>query len=287
MPGRIVFYHGSDLDGLCSGAIAKHALPDIKLFPIEYGDPFPWEIVDSKTEVFLIDFSMKIQNMIRLDGVAGKMTFIDHHKSIRDDLLKNNYRFSGDTIIDLNRSSAALAWHYFFPHDNLPLAVSLIEQKDIGKFHSSELVMPFNYGLEYRNTDPRENMDLWTLLFSNDKASTELMTKIVKSGQPIEKYRRKENRELVERYCFTTEFEGMSCVAMNKGGGVESPLFDSVWKKEQYDLFITFCRLKNKKWAVGLFTEKDIDVSAIAKKYGGGGQEKAAGFTTDTLPFEI
>jgi nanoRNase/pAp phosphatase (c-di-AMP/oligoRNAs hydrolase) len=39
------------------------------------------------------------------------------------------------------------------------------------------------------------------------------------------------------------------------------------------------------KWVVSLYTTKDIDVSEIAKKYGGGGHKQAAGFTCDKLPW--
>ena len=35
------FYHSADLDGHCSGAIAKHFDPAYQLIGINYGDPFP------------------------------------------------------------------------------------------------------------------------------------------------------------------------------------------------------------------------------------------------------
>lgn len=40
-----------------------------------------------------------------------------------------------------------------------------------------------------------------------------------------------------------------------------------------------------KRWTVGLFTSKSIDVSEIAIKYGGG-HSSAAGFVCDELPFK-
>ena len=45
-------------------------------------------------------------------------------------------------------------------------------------------------------------------------------------------------------------------------------------------------RLPNYKWLVNLYTFQDvIDCGAIARRYGGGGHQKAAGFITQNLPF--
>lgn len=42
------------------------------------------------------------------------------------------------------------------------------------------------------------------------------------------------------------------------------------------------------KWLVNLYTyREDVNVGEIAKKYGGGGHQKAAGFICSQLPFEI
>ena len=40
-------------------------------------------------------------------------------------------------------------------------------------------------------------------------------------------------------------------------------------------------RFDGKEWSYSLYTTKDIDCSALAKKYGGGGHKKAAGFKAD------
>jgi len=51
-----------------------------------------------------------------------------------------------------------------------------------------------------------------------------------------------------------------------------SQLFSSVWDIEKHPIAITFVWNKN-KWTVSLYTteETGIDVSEIAKSYGGGG----------------
>ena len=34
----ICFYHKADLDGVCSGAIVKHFVPDCELYGFDYGE---------------------------------------------------------------------------------------------------------------------------------------------------------------------------------------------------------------------------------------------------------
>lgn len=36
----ICFYHKADLDGVCSGAIVKHFVPDVELYGFDYGEEF-------------------------------------------------------------------------------------------------------------------------------------------------------------------------------------------------------------------------------------------------------
>jgi len=43
-----IYYHSSDLDGHCSGAITKYKYPEAELFPINYNQKFPWKQLDEK-----------------------------------------------------------------------------------------------------------------------------------------------------------------------------------------------------------------------------------------------
>ena len=54
----------------------------------------------------------------------------------------------------------------------------------------------------------------------------------------------------------------------------------------EYDIAILFTR-KLGGYKVGLYTVQDnVDCSALASKYGGGGHKQAAGFHVEELPFE-
>jgi nanoRNase/pAp phosphatase (c-di-AMP/oligoRNAs hydrolase) len=63
---------------------------------------------------------------------------------------------------------------------------------------------------------------------------------------------------------------------------VNSFVFDSVIN--QYDVFVRCVKGRDTGWMCSITTEKsDIDVSVIAKRFGGGGHVKAAGFRVEKL----
>lgn len=76
-------------------------------------------------------------------------------------------------------------------------------------------------------------------------------------------------------------FGGLKALCLNEG--VFSSETMKTQKPERYDVLIGFVYNKS-FWRVSLRTLKDdVDVSEIAKKRGGGGHKKAAGFEVKTF----
>ena len=107
--------------------------------------------------------------------------------------------------------------------------------------------------------------------------------KIIEEGKTMIKYRDNLAKEYCKSKGFETEFEGHKVFAMNIG------LAGSDWFKSiddgSYDILMPFSyNGKHKNWSYSMYS-KTVDVSVIAKKYGGGGHKGASGFTTDKLIF--
>jgi oligoribonuclease NrnB/cAMP/cGMP phosphodiesterase (DHH superfamily) len=86
---------------------------------------------------------------------------------------------------------------------------------------------------------------------------------------------------LVKAYGISGTIDGRRALILNQGG-VNSFVFDSVINK--YDVFVRYVKGRDAGWRCSITTERpDIDVSAIAEKYGGGGHMKAAGFRVEKL----
>jgi len=96
------------------------------------------------------------------------------------------------------------------------------------------------------------------------------------------KYRDSYYAGLIQSYSFFTTFEGYRAVACN-AGNVSSQLID--YDQGDYDIMMPFI-YDGSRWTVSIYTKKaEMDVSALAKKYGGGGHRQAAGFQCKELPF--
>lgn len=273
-----IFYHGADLDGWCSGALLKLKYPEADLISVNHGFPFPYELVEDQEKIFVVDFSWDINTMIDLNNKYD-LIWIDHHVSIIEEIKKNNLEFNG--IQKVGIGACSLVYDYLYLNDNpTPRFIKLLAEYDVFNFSDSN-TLPFQFGMRIRMTDPIIDVSSWKSIISMDE---ELEKEIVNEGNCILKYLNQYNEKLINSLGIYTWFEGYSALAVNQGM-TNSFIFDSHPKKDEFDIFISFVRRYN-KWSVSLYS-KHIDVSVIAKKYGGGGHKGAAGFPCQQLPFEI
>lgn len=160
---NICLYHGTDLDGFCSGAIyAQHAevngLP-AKLIPANYGWDLPWEEFTG-AEVTLIDFSIQpFSEFERLIAIAKHVLWIDHHKSAIDDYCKAANRLVAEhaafnVMVDVEQAGCELAWEYYFPHQPVPRGVHLLGRYDVWDHSADADIMPYQYGMRLKDLDP-------------------------------------------------------------------------------------------------------------------------------------
>jgi oligoribonuclease NrnB/cAMP/cGMP phosphodiesterase (DHH superfamily) len=154
----------------------------------------------------------------------------------------------------------------------MPRSVKLIADYDTWRFEF-EHTKAFHYGVQSIDTDP--DSSIWSVLFFIPSAVDE----IIDNGLIIQKYITTTNKEKVNHWAYEAEFEGYSCICHNGSGG--SLVYDSISK--DYDLKINYVH-DGQQFTVSIYTTKEIDVSELAKKHGGGGHKKAAGFQTKELP---
>ena len=278
------FYHSSDLDGHCSGAIVKMKYPECDMRGINYGQEFPWNDILPNEKVFMVDFGLQpFEDMEKLNGVC-KLHWIDHHKTVLDEAHKRGFLASGGQSLKIGLAGCELTWEYLHEDKESPLAVYLLGRYDVWD-HSDERVLPFQYGVrQIQDTFP-DNIDFWSKLFNY----REYVESLIKTGEVLLSYEHTQNAKFCKAYAFETELNGMKAICANRGF-CNSKLFDSVYDPTKHCMMIAFCRLKPPagKWIVSLYsTRDDIDCGTIAKSFGGGGHKGAAGFQCDQLPFSI
>ncbi|MFH2073911.1 MAG: DHHA1 domain-containing protein [Pseudomonadota bacterium] len=284
------FYHSADLDGHCSAAIVKMKYPECELIGINYGQPFPWEKVgDPLEDVYMVDFSLQpFSDMLKLNGICH-LTWIDHHIAAIRSSVESGY----DTRISGRRTDGTaacqLVWEWLFPGDPFPRAVYLLGRYDVWD-HTDPNVLPFQYGFRMMDTDPGRNpramAAVWKLFLEDLNEGELACNSFVRDGRIILGYISQENAKYCRAGALETEIGGLKCIAVNKLMA-SSQLFDSIWDPEKYQAMAAFGMRADGKWTVSLYsTREDVDVSVVCKALGGGGHKGAAGFQSETVPFE-
>jgi len=263
--------HHNDADGRASAAIVRRALgPDVNLYEMNYGDPIPWETIFSVDRVVIVDFSLPQGDMQRISR-ENDFIWIDHHISAIEELSGISEGWSG--IRDTREAACVLTWRYFFPNQPVPRPIVLIGDRDAWHWREAE-TGAFDEGLHQQDTNP-QNDALWGPLLEDDP---QFVGQLVARGEILREARLQDIQRQVDNYGFAVDFEGCRALAINTRGNGD---IGSYIQKLGYQLaycYVDNCQNGNLMTFVGLYSS-DVDVSEIARKFGGGGHRGASGFS--------
>lgn len=268
--GAVLCFYNDDADGRCGAAIVRRALgKSVILHPTDYGDPVPWGTVERVKQIIITDFSFPKETMEQMMATTS-LIWIDHHKTAME-ALASLEDIPGKR--DLNQAACVLTWDYFFPEVPLPKAVAYIGDRDIWK-HEFPETKAFNEGLFFKDNRPF-NDELWDPLFDDDHA---FISGLIERGEVLYQARMLTIERVIRRQGFEVDFNGYRTLAVN--GHTSGDLGEAI-RRRGYE--IGYCYQEAEQNGdlmtfVTLYSDQ-IDVSEIAKKYGGGGHAGAAGFS--------
>lgn len=285
---KMICFHHNDLDGRCAAYWVRRLCPSAELYEIDYKDEFPLAIALQYAEVWLVDYSVPTDTLVKL--ACRTVVWIDHHKTALDrfqrEVVEANIPLHVPGLREDGIAACVLTYLYTQTPDNLdgvavgadcaPLATRLIGDRDVWRFQYGEATREFCAGLLAHDTNPRAR--LWDYLNWDASPGVREMRE---EGKIVMAYRRWQHADKVKALAFETVFEGHRALACNNGL-CGSEFFGH--KAEQYDLLMPFY-FDGATWTVSLYSVKGVDCAEIAKRHGGGGHKGAAGFQCAALPF--
>lgn len=295
----LIIYHKADLDGLCSGAILHNRFPEARLFGYDYREPFNVnEAIEDGEMVIMADVSMPMDDMQEIAERSCEFYWIDHHPSAHKDFRAHfqDFRLHEDDglsacdgklkyVYEERRSACELCWE-FVSDEPMPEPILLLGKYDTWKGNGTpeweNEILPFQYGMRAEGFTP-ESLANW--IFNDYANNPTRLREMVGTGMSILKYQKQQDERLMlksfdARLNIPAEQGIVRCLVCN--GAHSSTAFESKWDENKYDVMVGIS-FDGKMWGVALRTTKDIDLSVIAKSFGGGGHKKAAGCGVDDL----
>ena len=276
----LCIYHGNCADGFTAAWAMWLAWPNTEFVAGVYGQAPP---DCANRDVYLLDFSYKLPLIEKIGLVCNSLTILDHHKTAQAELSGVVWGPSPRYIagkIDMAKSGARLAWECFHSGKEAPLLVKLVEDRDLWKFelpNSKELnAAIFSY--EHTFEDWSDLDDILSTKFGQNSMAQE--------GRAILRKQAKDIKELLAVTKHRREFHlgltSWSIQCANLPYILASDAAHSMAVDEPFAA--TYYQDASGDFVFSLRSTADgVDVSEIAKYYGGGGHKHAAGFRLSSL----
>ena len=288
-----VFYHADDFDGWACAAIYALRKFKVKLYPMSYGQVFPYQDIEKTDVVAILDFCPDDPEMIqRIIEKVPVFYWVDHHKSSRKLYEENDFKTihlpPGEFVTDSeDNPMAACELLYMFLYDveykDIPYYIRLLGRWDCWQ-HQDPQTVPFQYAMRAWLSNPLDNLQQWKKLLKPSKSDHQLFQKLIEAGRYIRLYEEKKNEKEAKALCFEMEFEGYKTLAVNRTL-LGSEFFKSLYNPKIHDLMLQF-GYTDGMWKLS-FRSETIDCAELAEKYNAGGHARAAGATLKELPKQI
>jgi len=266
----ICIYHKNCADGF-GAALAVHQFATERQLDCQFIPAYHDEVAPdvSGEDVYIVDFAYPRDTLIAMHQQANSLQVIDHHKTAQQDLDGLEY-----CIFNMEKSGAVLTWEFLHPDKKLPELFQFIQDRDLWIW-AKPLSKQVSAAL--KTIDMR--FDLWEKYLDDDNIS-----ELAQMGASILAYQTKQISNVMQSDISFSKIDGHLVPCINT-----TTLISEIGNElAQGHPFAAMYFEKGDKRLYSLRSaENGMDVSKIAKKYGGGGHYHAAGFSIDKPIVEI
>ncbi len=262
---HLCIYHKDCADGFGAALAVKHYC-DLNDFhcdflPANHGDIAP-DV--SNKQVLIVDFTYPRDVIVKMNQGADSLLIIDHHKTAQEALEGLDF-----CVFDMSKSGAVLSWEHLMPDLEVPALLKYIQDRDLWHWqlpNSKEISAALQ-------TMPKE-FELWQP-YLNEANLFELVNK----GTAIVEYQNQQIQKVVQAKDIPiVEIAGYKVPCINTTQ-LASEIGNALAKG--YPFAALYADTATQRVFSLRSDENGIDVSKIARLFGGGGHFHAAGFAVD------
>jgi len=280
----VVMFHYPCQDGLTSGWITNYYHKSnnkiIDLYPIKHGDPYDFSRLENK-KLIICDYAPSLEVLNELEKKCSEIKILDHHITAKESLQDKPY-----ATFDMNKSGAGLTWEYFFPDIEMPLFIKMVQDRDLWKW-SIPNSKDFTAGL-FTLWDGCDYYDFDKIFTMLDNIFTDqyMFNFCMGLGEVINQANSQRAKAIAEAASKRVDkFMGKNVCIVNCSVEHASEVGNILSSMDNIDFAVMWTyKNPNESYNVSLRSSNKVDVSKIAKAYGGGGHPNASGLTTKIFP---
>lgn len=268
---KFILTHSNCQDGTGAQYAAWKKFGDQAIYiPVQYGQPLPEMELDWDSELYILDFSYSREILIELNQAVKKLVVMDHHEP--------NIKDIGDlpgVTIDTSRSGAVMAWQYFHPETDIPNLLKHVQDRDLWRFEYPDSK---NVHAGIRASLDANDMRYWDQL-ATDKAA-------LKECTDYGYYAKKAEDTFVQSYARRRSskirivmIDGKRVAVYNAVTAISEIGNALCLSENNVDYTMSYFMLAEGRIVFNFRSTKasGVNVSDIAKQYGGKGHPNAAG----------
>lgn len=282
---RLVLYHADCIDGWTAAWCAWRKFGDgAEYVPAKYGQPQP-DVTGR--DVLILDFSYPRATLIEMAEKSSRLRLFDHHLTAQKDIegfvatghIAAPGRF--DVVFDMERSGAGITWDVLHGNAALgwhrPLLVDYVEDRDLWRFK-----LPGSKRINaYIGATARDSFATWDRLAEEVGNATDWVREM---GAAIE----------LEVCNFVREMSGQARTL--RVDGYDVPVVNTPYVHtsevvgelaKTWPFAVGWFQRGDGRFQYSLRSRGELDVSDVARRFGGGGHAKAAGFVADVAADQL
>lgn len=314
----IIAYHDKCMDGLAAAWVVWnrfHRYNGISFVPMSYSEESYADLIahinlavntsTSSTYLYVVDFSLPVKTIQQLpDSARLAVSILDHHKTAAEAYEGVDFKslFTStklNVVIDQSKCGAVVTWSELYKHhydEPMPKLLSYINDRDLWKFDLSDTRYVHQYLLyKLKGLDPIPAVKRFDYIAG--MSDSLFAREVIQEGREL----LEEYQAQVHDYCLYAEV--IPAAKDTEGETIYSTLYEAPILEESYllvrdvageyasDVGNELATMSPSGIGITYFTQPDgvtkyslrsigdVDVSAIAKKFGGGGHKNAAGYT--------